>query len=255
MVVEAHAGEPIDERVARLHALLKVASKSDIQTYDERLNMSWIYHDSALEGVVYSPEELHAAVSDRVASDSALIPAYDEIRHHMNALRLVRDLGQKKKLSITLEVVKEIAVELAPDDVESKGQPKYRKDMPVHRLYFHDITTPDKISYKMRNFIQWIAAPETKRSMHPLRLGAKAHAQLLHIYPFAKHSGKVARLVMNLVLLSEGYPPVVIHATERQRYYEALKAGDEAVSVLVNEAMSASVESSIRWLESKNPTA
>ena len=55
------------------------------------------------------------------------------------------------------------------------------------------------------------------------RLAAKAHYQLLHIYPFPRQSGKVARLVMNLLLLRQGYPPVILPATQRQRYYDALK--------------------------------
>lgn len=255
MVVEAQSGERIDERVARLHALMKVADGADVSEYDERLNMSWVYHDSALEGVVYTPDELRAGVSDQVVSDSSLIPAYDEIRQHLNAIRLVRQLAAKKKLTLGLDVIKQIFAELMPDEVEGKSGPTYRKDTPIHRLYFHEIAPPEKISYRMRQFAQWVSATETRRSMHPLRLGAKAHASLLSIYPFSKQSGKVARLFMNLILLHEGYPPVVIHATERQRYYETLKAGEEAVSVLVNEAMSASVESSIRWLEMKTPQA
>jgi Fic family protein len=101
----------------------------------------------------------------------------------------------------------------------------------------------------MRQLMPWINAPETKRSTHPVRLSAKAHYQMLHVYPFPRHSGKVARLVMNLILLRHGYPPVIIHATERQRYYEALKTSDNAVAKLVNEALGASVESAIRYFE------
>jgi len=101
----------------------------------------------------------------------------------------------------------------------------------------------------MRQIVQWMNDPETKRGMHPVRLAAKAHYQMLHVYPFPRHSGKVARLVMNLILLRNGFPPVVIHATERQRYYDALKTGDNATAVLIQEALAASIESTIRFYE------
>lgn len=211
--------------------------------------MSWIYHDSALEGVVYTQEELTAATSDQIVSDTSLIPVYDEIRQHKAAVDLVRDLCQKKRVGITLDLVKKIYVTLAPEEGEGKGAPKYRKDMPLHRQYFHDIAPPEKISYQMRQLVQWMKAPETKRSTHTVRLAAKAHYKMLHTYPYPKHSGKVARLLMNLILLRQGYPPAIIHATERQRYYDALKTSPNAVAKLVTEALAASVESTIRYFE------
>ncbi|HVR19952.1 MAG TPA: hypothetical protein VMS65_09650, partial [Polyangiaceae bacterium] len=49
--------------------------------------------------------------------------------------------------------------------------------------------------------------------------------------------GKVARLLMNIVLLRGGYPPAIIHSTERQRYYEALKGQLPVIVQLVNESI------------------
>ena len=54
---------------------------------------------------------------------------------------------------------------------------------------------------------------------------------------------------MNLILMRAGYPPVVIHATERQRYYEALKNGEDATSNLINQALGAAVESAIQHFD------
>jgi len=249
-LVQTLQGSSLEERVARLQELVKATPEELLETYYEKLAVSWIYHDSALEGVVYTKDELLAAVSDEIVSDSSLVPVYDEIRHQRDAIRLIRQLSQKKRASVTLDVIKRIYATIAPEEVEGRAPPKYRKDMPLHRLYFHEISPPEKISYRMRQLVQWMNAADTKRSTHPVRLAAKAHFQLLHIYPFARHSGKVARLVLNLLLLRAGYPPAILHATERQRYYEALKTSDDAVAGLVNEALVASVESTIRYLES-----
>jgi Fic family protein len=233
---------------------MELADQAAIATYNRALDLSWIYHDSALEGVVYSMDELRAALDNQVASDSTLMPVFDEIRQNKAAIDLVRELVDKKRLSLSLEVIKKLYATLAPEEVEGKSPPKYRKDMPVHRTYFHDIAPPEKISYKMRQLVTWMNAGETKRSTHTLRLAAKAHYQLLHIYPFPKHSGKVARLLMNLILLRGGYPPAVIHATERQRYYDALKTSDNATARVVTEALVASMDSAIRFFEQDEST-
>jgi hypothetical protein len=42
---------------------------------------------------------------------------------------------------------------------------------------------------------------------------------------------------------------VIIHATERQRYYESLKGNANNASRLITEALAASVESTVRLFE------
>jgi Fic family protein len=247
-LVQSAQGGGLEDRVSRLQELMGQAKPGILKPFQDLLDMSWIYHDSALEGVVYNTDELNAALRDENA-DSTLIPIYDEVKNHKAAIDLIRELAEKKRLTLNLDIVKKIYVTLCPEEGEGKGAPRYRKDMPIHRLYFHDIATPDKIAGSMRALVQWMNAAETKRSTHTVRLAAKAHYKLLHIYPFPKQSGKVARLLMNLLLLRQGYPPAIMHATERQRYYDALKTSEDATAKLVTEALAASVESTIRFLE------
>jgi hypothetical protein len=54
---------------------------------------------------------------------------------------------------------------------------------------------------------------------------------------------------MNLILMRQGYPPAIVHATERQRYYDALKTSEDATAKLITDALAASVESTIRFYE------
>lgn len=246
-MVQALQGSSLEERVSQLQGLVAAAPESVRKEYQERFDIAWIYHDSALEGVVYSMDELRGAIYDEVVTDTSLIPVYDEIRNHMGAIEMIREMVERRRFSVTLDVIKKLFAQLAPEELEGKGPPKYRRDMPLHRLYFHEIAQPDKISYRMRQLVQWLSDPETKKTMHAVRMASKAHFELLHIYPFPRHSGKVARLVMNLILMRAGYPPVVIHATERQRYYEALKNGEDATSNLINQALGAAVESAIQY--------
>ena len=248
-MVQSLQGPSIEERVAYLQELMDSASPEVRQEYQERFDIAWIYHDSALEGVVYSMDELRAAMRAEGVPDPALIPVYDEIRNHMGAIAMIREMATRKRANVTLDVIKKLFAQLAPEELEGKGPPTYRKDMPLHRLYFHEISQPDKISYRMRQLVQWLSDPETKKTMHPVRMASKAHFQLLHIYPFPRHSGKVARLVMNLLLMRAGYQPVIIHATERQRYYEALRNGEDATANLINQALGAAIETAIQYFE------
>ncbi|MCB9707475.1 MAG: Fic family protein [Myxococcales bacterium] len=226
-----------------------MADADDVALFRQRLTMSWIYHDSALEGSVYTPSELQAAIDNQIVSDTSLIPVYDDIRHHQEAIELIRQLAEKKRLPLNLELLHKIYTTLEPGDVQPKGPPKYRKDIPLHRLYFHEIAPPDKIASRVRSVMLWLNSSETRRSTHMVRLVAKLQFQLLQVYPYPKHSGKVARLFSNLLLIRHGYPPCIIHSTDRQRYYDALKTSDAALAQLVAESLSAGIESAIKYFE------
>ena len=61
-------------------------------------------------------------------------------------------------------------------------------------------------------------------SGHALTVAAYLHASLVDIHPFDDGNGRVARLLMNMVLLAMGHLPVVIREQDRMAYYGALDA-------------------------------
>ncbi len=228
----------LEERTAYLEGRLSKCDAEFLREYRENLDMSWIYHDSALEGVVYTFQELRTAIDPNatVVADSGLQPACEEIRRHREALNYIRELAVKKRQPVNLDVVKRIYLLLHPEEGDLKSV-RYRKDIPQHRLYFHEYAPPDKITYKMRQIVDWMNDPETRRTRNPIRIAARAHYDLLRVFPFTQDSGKVARLLMNLLLLRSGYPPAIIHSTERQRYYDALKGSSATMTQIVTEAL------------------
>ncbi|HEY4012667.1 MAG TPA: Fic family protein [Polyangiaceae bacterium] len=241
----------VEERTAYLEARLKAAPAEFQAKYRDDLDVGWIAHDSALEGVVYTLAELRTALGTSdggVAFDSTTQPVVEEIRRHREALNLVRELAIKRRQPVTVDVVKRVYCVLHPEEGDIKTV-KYRKDIPQHRLYFHEYTPPDKIAYKLRQIIDWVNDPEMRTTRTPVRLAARAHYDILRIFPFATDSGKVARLMMNLLLLRSGYPPAIIHSTERQRYYEALKGSSATMYSIVQDAIENSLASIEKLLD------
>ncbi len=252
---EAPKAQSMEERTAYLEERLKAAPAELQAKYRDDLDMSWIAHDSALEGVVYTLPELRTAigaVDGGMAFDSSMQPVVEEIRRHREALNFVRDSSVKRRQPLTIDMVKRIYCVLHPEEGDVKTV-KYRKDIPQHRLYFHEYTAPDKIAYKLRQIVDWVNDPETRRTRTPVRLAARAHYDLLRVFPFTTDSGKVARLVMNLLLLRSGYPPAIIHSTERQRYYEALKGSSATMQSIVQDAIENSLASIEKLLDIYEP--
>jgi hypothetical protein len=234
----------IDQRYLLIEERLKRAPDDFQREYRESLDMSWIYHDSALEGVVYTFQELKTAIdpSITVVPDSSLQPVCEEIRRHKAAIELVRELGEKRRIPLTVDVIKRLYLTLHPEEGDLKTV-KYRRDIPQHRLYFHEYAAPDKIPHKIRQVVDWVNGPEARKVKDPIRIAARAHYDLLRVFPFPTDSGKVSRLLLNLLLLRSGYPPAIIHSTERQRYYDALRGSLQTINAMVLEAVSNGLQS------------
>ncbi len=245
----------IEERAQRLDARLQKADPDFQRKFLDALDMSWIYHDSALDGSVYTQEELRMALDPTavVVADSSLQPICEEIRRHREALEYIRDFALRKRLPVTVDVVKKIYLIFHPEEGDIKTV-KYRKEVPQHRLYFHEYAPPDKITYLVRQIVDWLNDPETRKVRSSLRIASRAHYDLLRVFPFTTDSGKVSRLLMNLLLLRAGYPPAIVHSTERQRYYEALKGASAVMSQIVQESVEnnlASVEKMLDMYEAR----
>lgn len=242
----------LEDRAAAVEKRLRSQSESIQKEYLDRLYMSWIHHDSAIEGTVYTFSELRMAIdpSITVVPDSSIQPICDEIRRHRTAIDFVRETANKKRQPVSADLIKRIYLLLHPEEGDLKTV-KYRKDIPQHRLYFHEYAAPDKIAYGVRQVVEWVNDPETKQTRSPVRIAARAHYDLLRAFPFPMDSGKVARLLMNLILVRAGFPPAIIHSTERQRYYEALRSSPTVIIAMVQEALENSVASIEKFLDER----
>jgi Fic family protein len=215
--------------------------------YQGKLEVSWLFHDNALDGVVLSYSELKAAIDQRIISDVSLIPTYEEVRVHKRAADYLRDqAGCKRPPTVDLEFVRKVYAMVTPE-VAAKGCP-YRKENPLHRLYYHEICAPEKIGYQMRKLGEWLESSEFS-SLHPVVAGTRLQLKLLRAYPWTKNTGKVARLLTNYVLMRARYLPAIIHSIDRQRYYEALRHDNDSLLQLVVEALENSIDTTTKFFD------
>lgn len=90
----------------------------------------------------------------------------------------------------------------------------------------HTPPAPQDIAYLMEEFVEWLNSEEAL-NMHPVRYAALAHYKLVDIHPFEDGNGRTSRLLMNLILIRAGYPPVIILKEHRQQYYDYLKIANK----------------------------
>ena len=62
---------------------------------------------------------------------------------------------------------------------------------------------------------------ERKSKMTDIERIALFHLEFEGIHPFIDGNGRTGRLIMNLDLIRNGYPPINVKFTDRKRYYDA----------------------------------
>ena len=96
------------------------------------------------------------------------------------------------------------------------------------QVYVGDHIPPaaDYIDQLMQRFLLWLNSNEAM-TMHPVRLAALAHYKLVYIHPFVDGNGRTSRLLMNLILMQHGFPPVIIRKQDRLQYYQLLVTAND----------------------------
>jgi hypothetical protein len=78
----------------------------------------------------------------------------------------------------------------------------------------------------MAELMRWNRDQEEKLDLHPLIHASLFHHKFLTIHPFDDGNGRLARILMNLILMRHGYPPVVVKLAARDSYVAALRRAD-----------------------------
>lgn len=225
----------IDDRMEDLADRLRTDPEL-AQDFLSKYELSWLYHENALEGVVYSGQELATALDGAPVADATFVSALQQIRNHKVALDLVREEALAKKPKLNLTVVKRL-YETLGQGIDGRSEAEFRRDMPLHRAYFHDIAQPAKIPPLLQKLLDACETSDFKNA-HPIQQAARLHHGFMLVFPFTENSGRVARLLANLILFHAGYRvPVIIHATDRQRYYESLRLPEGILRDLTIEAL------------------
>ena len=120
----------------------------------------------------------------------------------------------------------------------------------------YSFPSPAEIPALMGDFAGWLAtAPNTPDTAFA------AHRRLVDIHPFNDGNGRTARLLMNLVLIRGGYPPVAVRPEDRLEYIRSLQQkqaghGDASFNALLYRRLDATLEEYLSVLqEAQTPEA
>ena len=179
------------------------------------------YTSNAIEGNTLTHRETAEVIEHGVTVGGKSLRDHLEAVDHYEAVQWMRGLAAQST-SIGEDTVRELHRRIV-----ARSQPAIAGIYSPHprRIAGSPVIFPNplKIPQLMEEFGAWLSsAPSTPEGAF------EGHFRLTAIHPFSDGNGRTARLLMNLMLLRGGYPPVAVCPEDRKPYLDALERGSLA---------------------------
>lgn len=206
--------EHIDSLKAALEEKHKITIPGDAPLLTDNFLCEYIFNSNVLEGNELTLEETSLVLKGRTINDKTL-------RHHIEALGLkdaflyVQKLAYNK-IPLSEFVINNIYSSLLLNDSLYTETNK--------RSEIHITKKENSLTYSLRTSSQLkiIVRESNKNNLHPIESASLLLIKFYELHPFSNGNGTIARLLLNFILMRNGYPPVCIKSTDDKRYYEAL---------------------------------
>ncbi len=217
----------IDEMKAELDRRRPLTAGELKRLQDEFL-VEFTYNSNAIEGNTLTLQETALAL-EGVTIDKKPLKDHLEAVGHRDAFLYVVSLVSEK-IPISERIIREIHSLVLMDRPEDKGA--YRR-IPVKIMgAYHEPPQP----YLVPVQIERLVADLSKDNRHAIEKAALFHLNLEGIHPFIDGNGRTGRLILNLMLMQAGYPPIDVKFADRRKYYACFDSyyRDNDASPMVN---------------------
>jgi excisionase family DNA binding protein len=186
-------------------------TQGELKRLQDEFLVEFTYNSNAIEGNTLTLRET-ALVLEGVTIDQKPLKDHLEAVGHRDAFLYVTELVSEKT-TISEWVIRDIHALVLMNRPEDKGV--YRR-IPVKIMgAFHEPPQPYLVPMQMEQ----LAANLARDKRHSIEKAALFHLNFEGVHPFIDGNGRTGRLLLNLMLMQTGYPPVNVKFSDRKRYY------------------------------------
>ena len=226
----------IDDKKAVLDSK-RPSSKEALDNLKRYFDVELTYNSNAIEGNTLTITETKVILEDGITiGKGKSLREHLEVINHKEAIDYVDDIVSRN-IDISESVIKDIH-HIILKSINNENAGKYRNTNVLISGSAHRPVENFLVAEKMGELIKWYDA--NKNNMHPLELAAEFHFRFVYIHPFIDGNGRTARLLMNLILMRNGYPIAVIKNDDRDEYMKAVETAstsgnlNDFVDIVVN---------------------
>lgn len=232
--------EKAQQLKAELDSLRPLENEVEARIW-QKFRLDWNYHSNKLEGNTYSYGETKMLLLKGLTAGGKPVRDHQEISGHDEAISfIIESIREKEELTeiFIRHLHKMILVRPFWADAKTPdGQPTKRlikvgeyKIEPNHVetqtgaiFYFAE---PIETPAKMQELVEWFRVKSESPETNAILLAAEFHYRFVRIHPFDDGNGRMARLLMNFILMKSGYPPVIIKTEDKDNYIAVLEQAE-----------------------------
>ncbi len=220
----------IDDRQNRINEMRPLAGETLASLRDYyKIGLTW--SSNAMEGNTLTESETKVVIEDGLTIGGKPLRDHLEACGHADAFQEMMAWIQKQTINED-DLLKMHHLFYRKIDPDNAGV--YRKNRVFISGSHYPLPDPERVPDLIKNLIATIEKNRT--TMHPVLTAARAHLDFVLIHPFVDGNGRVARLMMNLILLQGGFGIALISPILRSDYIASLEAArknDDAFLMLI----------------------
>lgn len=217
----------IKEKIAKVDFTRRLLDKRQTLEEEQREIMErefmeeFIHESNRLADSELNLQETRAILQKGTVAAGKSLQEHLAVINHREAIFYVKDLIEEEK-DLNSKVLLELHTILRRG-MDREGVGEYRKNTPIDDDRLYQLPPHQKVEKLIRKYLQYYHEQEGK--IHPVLLAAIMHQRLMKIQPFSEGNGRMARLLMNFILLRHGYTIVTIKGDSFSRgvYERALE--------------------------------
>jgi len=208
----------IDEKKQKLDSFKPLNKDLDKNLYNWN-RVALTYASNAIEGNTLSFQETAQVVEKNITIGGRTVEEHLEAINHAQAIDLIMKIAQEKnRSSLTVNDILGIHTCILKK-IDDTNAGSFRRCSV--RIVGSMVPRPNylKVPELMDEFVQWLATSKD----HCAKIAADAHLKFVFIHPFVDGNGRTARLLMNLLLVQDGYPLTIIDKEDRIFYINGIE--------------------------------
>lgn len=208
------------EEKKRLLDSKRPLDRESLENLKRYFDVELTYNSNAIEGNTLTITETKVILEDGLTiGKGKSLKEHLEVINHKEAMDYVDDIV-KKDLDISERVIRDLHY-IILKSIDNKNAGEYRQSNVIISGSKHKPVEHFLVRERMEELVDWYK--DNKDKKHPIELASEFHFRFVYIHPFIDGNGRTARLLMNLILLRNGYPITVIRTEDRDRYMRALE--------------------------------
>jgi Fic family protein len=195
-------------------------SEDIIRRLHRNMEIEYTYNSNAIEGNTLTLRETQLVIREGMTISGKSLNEHLEAKNHPKAIEYIENLTECDHL--TEDDILKVHEMIFSGILENAGN--YRNA----QVYIEgsDYIPPPafEVTVLMKELLEWLE--KNPQELRPIEITGVFHYKLVSIHPFDDGNGRIARLLMNLLLIRHGYPLTVIRNIDRRRYYDTLRKAD-----------------------------